>query len=534
MPATSSSPLPLGVVCTDAIEQLDPFVPSSSLARERLTRRNDARDASTAGRLFGRRSPIQGVGSGTWQIVLTALPLMMADWLALFVAAGGSSSFGLLVLGAQPGSGVWPPLILIIATFTAVGMLMGLYPATGVSPVFELRQSVLAAALAFALMLLVNNSFGTVSILEWTVGIAGGCVACILVPIVRMSARKMLRDQSWWGERAVIIGSGPQGRAIYRFYRRATERGLRPIGLIDTESSPGNVDSSETDLSIPYLGSIRRLDRLRRRYRLRWGVVAPGGCHNLDLNDVMAHAGNMPNLLILPSQFLLPSLWASTRECAGVMGVHLRDHLRNPIAQVLKRGSDWLIAFTASLCLLPLLVLIALLIKVCNPGPVFYGHKRIGFGGKTFKAWKFRTMVTNADEVLEQHLEADPEMRRQWIEDQKLKDDPRIIPRIGSVLRKTSLDELPQLFNVLWGQMSIVGPRPIVQNEVDRYNEMFPLYLRVRPGITGLWQVSGRNDTSYSQRVRLDSYYVCNWSIWLDIYIMIRTLRTLLLREGAY
>ena len=143
-------------------------------------------------------------------------------------------------------------------------------------------------------------------------------------------------------------------------------------------------------------------------------------------------------------------------------------------------------------------------------------------------------MVVNADKVLEECLERDPEMRRQWIDDHKLKDDPRIIAGIGHFLRKTSMDELPQLWNVVRGDMSLVGPRPIVKKEIERYREMYPLYSRVRPGITGLWQVSGRNDTSYEQRVRLDSYYVCNWSLWLDAYLVLRTIRTILLREGAY
>src|SRR6056297_2395170 len=127
-------------------------------------------------------------------------------------------------------------------------------------------------------------------------------------------------------------------------------------------------------------------------------------------------------------------------------------------------------------------------------------------------------MVTNADEVLEEHLEQDPDMRQEWIEDQKLKNDPRIIPGIGHFLRKTSLDELPQLWNVLRGDLSLVGPRPIVWDEVDKYRDGFSLYKKVLPGLTGLWQISGRSGTSYDERVNLDSYYVRNWSVWFDIY----------------
>jgi len=151
-----------------------------------------------------------------------------------------------------------------------------------------------------------------------------------------------------------------------------------------------------------------------------------------------------------------------------------------------------------------------------------------------FKAWKFRTMVINADQVLEDYLENDPDMRQEWIEYQKLQNDPRVISGIGSFLRKSSLDELPQLWNVMKGDMSLVGPRPCMTSQTSLYGSVLPLYQRVRPGITGLWQVSGRNKTTYDQRVRFDSYYVTNWSPWLDIYILIHTIKTIVLREGAY
>jgi Undecaprenyl-phosphate galactose phosphotransferase WbaP len=182
---------------------------------------------------------------------------------------------------------------------------------------------------------------------------------------------------------------------------------------------------------------------------------------------------------------------------------------------------------------LPLFVLISVAIKLSSPGPIFYGQLRIGRGSRHFRAWKFRTMVAGADRVLRDHLEADPELRQEWEHDHKLKDDPRVT-WIGRFLRKTSLDELPQLFNVMVGQMSLVGPRPIVDAEIDKYGETFELYKEVSPGITGLWQVSGRNNTTYQERVDLDSYYVRNWSPWLDLYILMRTIKVVLRREGAY
>jgi Undecaprenyl-phosphate galactose phosphotransferase WbaP len=186
-----------------------------------------------------------------------------------------------------------------------------------------------------------------------------------------------------------------------------------------------------------------------------------------------------------------------------------------------------------SLACLPLIALLAVFIRLETPGRVFFRHSRVGLSGRTFVMLKFRTMVMSADQVLQAYLDEHPAARAEWQSSQKLKDDPRIT-RMGRFLRRTSLDELPQLWNVLRGEMSLVGPRPIIAGEVERYAGGYTLYQRVRPGITGLWQVSGRNDLAYAERVRLDEYYVRNWSIWLDLYILLRTGWAALSGEGAY
>ena len=177
--------------------------------------------------------------------------------------------------------------------------------------------------------------------------------------------------------------------------------------------------------------------------------------------------------------------------------------------------------------------LIALLVKLDSPGPVFYGHPRMGRNGRKIKIWKIRTMVHDAERVLDDHLSEHADQRLQWDRQHKLKNDPRIT-RLGQFLRRMSLDELPQIWNVLLGQMSFVGPRPIVEKEVPRYGEGYSLYKQVRPGITGCWQVSGRNDTSYHERVQIDMYYARNWSIWLDLWVLASTIPTVLRRRGAY
>jgi Undecaprenyl-phosphate galactose phosphotransferase WbaP len=179
------------------------------------------------------------------------------------------------------------------------------------------------------------------------------------------------------------------------------------------------------------------------------------------------------------------------------------------------------------------LLLFGILIKLDSPGPVFYTQPRVGLDGKYIRIYKFRTMVQNAEQALVEYLRANPEAQREWDETQKLRDDPRIT-HVGKFLRKFSIDEVPQLSNVLLGDMSLVGPRPIEVNQVKLYGENIDTYRGVRPGMTGLWQVSGRNRTTFKERTRFDMYYVRHWSVWLDLYILLRTVWVVLSRDGAY
>lgn len=198
----------------------------------------------------------------------------------------------------------------------------------------------------------------------------------------------------------------------------------------------------------------------------------------------------------------------------------------------LSRLLDIVIASVALLFFLPLFALIALAIKIADPGPVFFRQRRVGLGGKTFGCWKFRSMVVDAEARLEKILVSNPVAAREWAEHQKLTDDPRITP-LGNFLRRSSLDELPQLFNVLMGEMSIVGPRPIVETEAARYGHHFALYCLVRPGITGLWQISGRSDVHYFERVLLDVRYVSSRSMLRDIKIIMLTVPSVLAARGS-
>lgn len=223
-----------------------------------------------------------------------------------------------------------------------------------------------------------------------------------------------------------------------------------------------------------------------------------------------------------------PALTAAAACGAGyVVGPH------KPARRMLKRVLDVGVSASALVLLAPMFLIVAALVRMSAGGPVLYAHTRVGRGGKLFPCYKFRTMCSDGDRVLSAYLAANPDAQRRWAEDQKLQDDPRVTP-IGRVLRKTSLDELPQFYNILVGHMSCVGPRPVAESELDRYGEHRAEYLSVRPGLTGLWQISGRSRMSYANRVLLDADYVQHWSLRRDVVIMLKTVPAVLkLHEAA-
>ena len=212
--------------------------------------------------------------------------------------------------------------------------------------------------------------------------------------------------------------------------------------------------------------------------------------------------------------------------------LRMRNNLRRWPARLTKRVFDTFSACILLVLLSPLMLLIALMIRR-DGGPALFAHPRIGKRGRAFNCYKFRTMVVDAEQRLEQLLQQSPDLRAQWDNERKLRDDPRV-SRLGAFLRKSSLDELPQLINVLRGEMSLVGPRPVVRSELHLYGDQVGYYLMVRPGMTGLWQVSGRSDLNYDARVYLDAWYVKNWSLWHDQIILFKTIDVVFRRAGAY
>lgn len=454
--------------------------------------------------------------------------LAVSDVLAL-ILAGIASVYGRLVLsgGYDPAFywNLWPILGIFLLTYG----LAGLYPAVGVSPVDELRRVVLGTTFTYLVL-----GAGLFLIREGDTYSRGVFVIAWVLSLGAVLAGRLLVRQSfarfaWWGYPVLILGAGRTGEMVVQTLKRQPEFGLNPIAVLDDDlSKRGEL------AGIPVLGSLSAAPALAYQRDIHYAIVAMPGVQRERLLTILEqHGHTFPHLLMIPDLFGVASLWVSAKDLGGILGLEIRQRLLLPGPRLTKALVDLVLTIILGLALLPLVITIAILVKVSSPGPIFYGQRRLGRDGVPFTAWKFRSMVSNADQALADYFHVNPALQLQWERDQKLRYDPRVTA-IGRFLRRTSLDELPQLWNVLRGEMSLVGPRPIIDEEIPRYAEKYKLYTRVLPGLTGLWQVSGRNNVSYPERVNLDAYYVRNWSVWLDIYILLRTVWVVITGDGAY
>jgi Undecaprenyl-phosphate galactose phosphotransferase WbaP len=465
------------------------------------------------------------VASKPW---LTIATLVAGDVLTLTALMAGTVWVRFMLGGVfelQTYWQLWPALVLFVAVYA----LLGLYPGVGLSVPEEIRRVFTATTTVYLLLGSTTFLFKEAETFSRAIFLVAWVLSLVGVPLTRALLRHWFAAQPWWGYPVVIMGAGKTGEEVARAMQRQPGLGFKPVAFLDDDHT-----KQGECRGIPVLGGLALAPKLAREWGVRHAVLAIPGISRPRLLEVIERYGSaFPKLTLIPDLFGMASLWVSATDMGGILGLDLRHNLLQPSARWLKRGLDLMGVLVGGLLLLPLLALIALLIRLDSSGPVGFAHERLGKDGRRFRALKFRTMVQNADEVLCQALKQDPALRAEWERDQKLRRDPRIT-RVGAWLRRTSLDELPQLWNVLVGEMSLVGPRPIVQAEVERYGDRFSLYAQVLPGMTGLWQVSGRNQTPYAQRVALDTYYVRNWSPWLDFYLLARTVWAVLWSDGAY
>lgn len=347
---------------------------------------------------------------------------------------------------------------------------------------------------------------------------------------MRWLVRSFLNSQGLWVRSTVIIGKGLNALDAQNALESEPELGFQVVGFVDVDEALPQL-KVESQTILDYSG----LQLLAKRPGVQW-VIALEHAQSEQREDWLRKlaAWGAQDINVIPAMRGVPLYGTNISHFFSHEVALLRVHnnLRRWPARLTKRIFDTLVALALIVLLSPLLLILSLLL-LGDGGKVIFSQKRVGKNGRVFDCFKFRTMALDAEDQLKLLLAQSPEFKAQWDKDQKLKEDPRV-SALGSFLRRTSLDELPQLFNVLKGQMSLVGPRPIVEAELARYGSEVSYYLMVRPGMTGLWQVNGRSNLDYESRVYLDTWYVKNWSLWYDLVILIKTIRTVLSTKGAY
>jgi Undecaprenyl-phosphate galactose phosphotransferase WbaP len=403
--------------------------------------------------------------------------------------------------------------------FPAVYALFGLYPGIAVNPVAELRRTFNATVLVYLVVGVLGFVVGRNGKYSPLVFSLGSIISLVLVPLGRSLTRRLFASRNWWGHAVVILGSGDAARSMIRLLQKQPEMGFRPIATLD---------DTQPDLEI--LQDAAWLARCGVSHAL---IVQRGISHSRLTSLLDSHASLFPHVLIIPDLGNFSSVALQTGDVGEFLTLEFRNGLLMRSSQLVKRLIDVALCLVGGVLALPLILLIAMLIKLESRGPVFYGCTRVGKYKRRFRMWKFRSMVINGNPLLNDYFEKNPGKLAELKQTLKLKRDPRVT-RIGRILRKTSLDELPQLWNVLKGEMSLVGPRPILEVEVPTYGDQIALYSLVAPGLTGIWQVCGRNECNYSDRLKFNSYYVRNWSPWLDLYLLAKTVPAVLQCRGAY
>jgi Undecaprenyl-phosphate galactose phosphotransferase WbaP len=447
----------------------------------------------------------------------------------LGISGVSAAAIAVVQVAGNPGEALLWLALPVVATQLLCYMMMGLYPGTGLNALAEFRGVYLANFLAHLAVALTLFATGLASNVTAYALLVSFLFVAFFQPLIRLLGRHILGRLSWWPEPVLIVGGDKSGLQLLHALRKKPGLGLRPIGVVD--------DYVELDAEVSadvYLGPLMEIPAIAEEHRLRLAILAPTTEGRSCLGQVInSYARHIPQLLWTPNVQVSSSLSLRPVSAGACCGVEMSCSRSLTSQTVVKRLVDLTIALALLPLILVMIAVLAVLIKLTSRGPVFYFQRRIGLNGRHFKAYKFRTMVPDADAVLQEHLKDCPRRREEWNQNHKLKDDPRIT-LLGRIMRKTSLDELPQIFNILRGEMSLVGPRPIVDEEVAKYADQFADYCQVLPGVTGLWQISGRNNTSYEERVAYDTFYVRNWSPWFDLYILYRTLRVVITGEGAY
>lgn len=467
-------------------------------------------------------------------IAADALMIALSFWIAYNVRFIASTAAFFDLRGTTSSHFYSDVVYILIPLWLILFMAFRMYdPAILFGGYQEYTSAFNACTISIMLLILASYLDPTLLIARGWIVVTWGS-AVFLIILERFIARRViyaLRTRGHFMAPAYIVGANSEGIAIAEQLISAPMAGVNIIGFLDDNLPPGE----EILPGVVVHGPTSRAEYLVRRFGIERLIVATSGVQRDKMLDMFRRFVNSDRVSMWLSSGLYEILTTGVQvqDVGSVPMVSVnRVRLTGPNT-VMKMILDIVGASLGLLALSPIFLFIAITMKFTDPGPIIYRRRVVGVGGKVFDAFKFRTMVVNSQEVLEDLLARDPEAREEWEQFYKLKKDPRIT-WVGNLLRKTSIDELPQLLNVLRGEMSLVGPRMITMEEVERYGKWGLNLHTVKPGITGLWQVAGRSELTYEERVRLDMRYIRNYSIWLDLQILFQTIPAVLMSKGAY
>lgn len=460
-----------------------------------------------------------------WPRVARVSVLLLADGSAFLLAVALGYVLWALPVRNQSLT-VYEDLLPVFLLFPLGYAGAGLYPGFGLGAPETLRRLfsctslaflVLAAA-SFAMKLPAHFSRMTF-VLAWGAGL-------FTVPLFRLLTLSLVRRRRWWGEPVVLVGNGQWIQSTIRALEQTLSLGYRPVGILSSDFLSHN----RTVEGVPVLGSLEGAP-----------LLVEHGVHTALVGEEESSQGNLSRLqrhfrhvMVIRGYEGLPVAQVHVRNLGGVLGVEFTNNLLRWQNRLIKRMLDIVLGSVMLFAAIPLILLGGLVVKRLSAGPVFFSQERKGVGGRPFTVWKLRTMYPDAEQRLEECLSMNPQLRQEWEAGCKLTHDPRTIPGVGEVLRRWSVDELPQLWNVVKGEMSLVGPRPFPEYHLERFPAEFrKVRQQVRPGLTGMWQVSVRSNGGIEQQQLYDTEYIRNWSIWLDIHILVRTVFAVLSGRGA-
>lgn len=460
--------------------------------------------------------------------VVNAL-LILVDILTVSLAVLLSAVVRMILVPVMGGQVNWPVILNGMVFYVLFTLLFawfnGLYPGFGLAAVHEMQKvlHVVTLGTIFLGVFLFLQQLGLaysrmVFVLTWV-------LSALFMMLGRFGLRNRFSRFDWWGIPMMIVGSPENARPVIEKLIQSRRLGYRPIYYFDPK-----FQSKKEILGVAAIESKQALKKVAQDSRIQYVAFTD------PMDDIVSFNYHwmrdvFSNILFVLNTAPFGSLWVRTIDLHGTLAIETNYHLLNNRERIVKRILDMFLTLLLLLVSWPLFLFLAVLIRLDSKGPILFTQKRLGQGGNDFDSFKFRTMYDNAEEMLQDLLDDDPQAKREYQKYHKLANDPRVT-QVGRFLRRYSLDELPQLINVIKGDMNLIGPRSYLPRELPVMGEYAKIILKVKPGITGWWQVMGRNATSFEERLHLDEYYISNWSIWLDIYIMIKTVWVLIKGEG--